>query len=88
MRIMRDLNYTERTGHGVLNIIKNYGKKTITINNDYVIVTLRFDEEVMMSHRIFSEPQNELQSEPQSEPKNIEEKNNFISKRESKNFQN
>ena len=80
MRIMRDLNYTERTGHGVPSIIKNYGKEAFTISDDYVIVTLPFDKEVMQSHIISSEPQNEPlnelfdphieKNEPQDEPQN------------------
>lgn len=46
MRILRDLGYAERTGHGVLKIVNKYGSKSFTFGDDYIIVTLPFDKEV------------------------------------------
>jgi len=43
MRIMRDLGYTERTGHGVPNIVSKYGEKAFTIEDEYILVTLPFN---------------------------------------------
>ena len=69
MRIMRDLGYAERTGHGIPKIIKLYGKKAFDINDNYIMVTLNFDEDVIDS--LNEETQNEsLNSE--NEPLNIE----------------
>ncbi len=49
MRILRDLGYVERTGHGVLKIIDKYGEKAFTFGDDYIIVTIPFDKEVASS---------------------------------------
>ena len=76
MRIMRDLGYAERTGHGIPKIIKLYGKKAFDINDNYIIVTLNFDEDVIDS--LNEETQNEslnIENEPlntENESLNIE----------------
>ena len=41
-KIMGQLGIVEQTGHGVLEIIKVYGKEAFTITNNNVIVTLKF----------------------------------------------
>jgi len=49
MRIMRDLNLAESTGHGVPNIVRVYGRGVFRITSSYINVTLPFDEEVLRS---------------------------------------
>lgn len=41
-KIMSQLGLVEQTGHGVPEIIKNYGKEAFTISGNYLNVTLRF----------------------------------------------
>jgi len=41
-KIMGQLGLIEQTGHGVLTIIKNYGKEAFTITDNNVVVTLKF----------------------------------------------
>ena len=47
MRILRDLGYVERTGHGVLSIIDKYGENAFCFGDDYIIVTLPFNKDVI-----------------------------------------
>lgn len=46
MRIFLSLDLVEHTGHGIPNIIKKYGKECIKITDNYVLVSLPFDEEI------------------------------------------
>jgi len=46
MRIFLSLDLVEHTGHGIPNIIKKYGKDCIRITDNYVLVTLPFDEKI------------------------------------------
>lgn len=41
-RIMGQLGYVEQTGHGVITILKAYGKEAFNITENNVVVTLRF----------------------------------------------
>ena len=47
MRILRDLDFAERTGHGVPQIISKYGKEAFEITDSFILVTLSYDSEVM-----------------------------------------
>ena len=47
MRIMRDLAFVERTGHGIPNVVRVYGKEAFEIADDYILVTLPYDKEVL-----------------------------------------
>ncbi len=47
MRILRDLDYAERTGHGIPQIIAKYGQNAFEITDQYILVTLPYDTEVM-----------------------------------------
>lgn len=58
MRILRDLGYVERTGHGVPNIISKYGKQAFQIYDSCINVVLPFDKGVLASKR--NEANNEL----------------------------
>ncbi len=49
MRVLRDLGYVERTGHGVPNILSKYGKSAFQIYDSCINVVLPFDEEVLKS---------------------------------------
>lgn len=44
---MRDLDFAERTGHGVPQIISKYGKEDFEITDSFILVTLPYDSEVM-----------------------------------------
>ncbi len=50
MRILSDLEYVEQTGHGIPEIVRNYGSEAFDINDNYINVTIHFDKEVMESH--------------------------------------
>lgn len=50
MRILSDLEYVEQTGHGIPEIVRNYGREAFEINDSYINVTIPFDKEVMESH--------------------------------------
>ena len=50
MRILSDLEYVEQTGHGIPEIVRNYGREAFDINDNYINVTIPFDKEVMESH--------------------------------------
>ena len=47
MRILRDLDFAERTGHGIPQIIGKYGKKVFNITDSFILVTLPFDSDVV-----------------------------------------
>lgn len=47
IRILRDLDFAERTGHGVPQIISKYGKEAFEITDSFILVTLSYDSEVM-----------------------------------------
>ncbi len=49
MRVLRDLGYVERTGHGVPNILARYGKEAFQIYESCINVVLPFDKEVLVS---------------------------------------
>jgi predicted HTH transcriptional regulator len=49
MRILRDLGYVERTGHGVPNILSKYGKDAFQIYDSCINVVLPFDKDVLYS---------------------------------------
>lgn len=54
MRIFSDLDYVEKTGFGVPEIIKHYGKKAFKFGKNYLIVTLPFDKNVRASFSLVS----------------------------------
>lgn len=71
MRILRDLGYVERTGHGVPNIIRKYGKKAFQIYESCINVVLPFDKDVFMSK---NEAEKEVENEAEKEvEKTLEE---------------
>lgn len=45
-KIMGQLGIVEQTGHGVPEIVKNYGKEAFEISDNYIKVTLRFPFEL------------------------------------------
>ena len=47
IRILRDLDFVERTGHGIPQIIGKYGKKVFNITDSFILVTLPFDSDVV-----------------------------------------
>ena len=47
IRILMDLDFAERTGHGVPQIISKYGKEAFEITDSFILVTLPYDSEVM-----------------------------------------
>lgn len=47
IRILRDLDFAERTGHGIPKIISKYGKEAFEITDSFILVTLPYDSEVM-----------------------------------------
>ena len=47
IRILRDLDFAERTGHGIPQIISKYGKEAFEITDSFILVTLPYDSEVM-----------------------------------------
>lgn len=49
MRILHDLEFVEQTGFGIPTIVKVYGEETFEFLDDFVMVTIPFDEEVMSS---------------------------------------
>lgn len=49
MRILRELEFVEQTGFGVPTILKAYGESAFNFLDNFVMVTIPFDEEVMMS---------------------------------------
>lgn len=49
MRVLRDLGYVERTGHGVPNILLKYGKEAFQIYDSCINVVLPFDKDVLAS---------------------------------------
>lgn len=49
IRVLRDLGFAERTGHGIPQIISKYGKETFEITDSFILVTLPYDMEVMSS---------------------------------------
>ena len=46
IRILRDLDFAERTGHGIPQIIAKYGKKAFNITDSFILVTLPYDSDV------------------------------------------
>lgn len=49
IRVLRDLDFAERTGHGIPQIISKYGKEAFEITDSFILVTLPYDMEVMSS---------------------------------------
>lgn len=47
IRILRDLDFAERTGHGIPQIISKYGKEAFKITDSFILVTLPYDSEVV-----------------------------------------
>ena len=47
IRILRDLDFAERTGHGMPQIIDKYGKKAFDITDSFILVTLPYDSDVV-----------------------------------------
>ncbi len=56
-RILRDLGYAERTGHGVPSITAQYGREAFEIEDSFVLVTIPFDKEVLSGLRSSGEGQ-------------------------------
>ncbi len=47
IRILRDLDFAERTGHGIPQITDKYGKKTFDITDSFILATLPYDSDVV-----------------------------------------
>lgn len=47
IRILRDLDFAERTGHGIPQIINKYGRKAFDITDTFILVTLPYDPDVV-----------------------------------------
>ena len=45
IRILRDLDFSERTGHGIPQIIAKYDKKAFNITDSFILVTLPHDSD-------------------------------------------
>ncbi len=60
MRILSDLKYVEQTGHGVPEIVRNYGEEAFDIDDHYLRVTIPFDKEVVRSHPKNANIENEI----------------------------
>lgn len=46
MKIFSDLDIVDHTGHGIPTIVERYGKDVFSINDNYILITFPFDEEV------------------------------------------
>lgn len=46
MKIFSDLDIVDHTGHGIPIIVERYGKDVFSINDNYILITIPFDEEV------------------------------------------
>mgnify|MGYP002523757741 CR=1 FL=1 len=53
-KILGQLGIVEQTGHGVLEIIKNYGREAFNITDNHVVVTLKFPFELKNEGNDFS----------------------------------
>jgi len=53
-KIMGQLGYVEQTGHGVLTIIRKYGRNAFKITDNNVIVTLKFPFEISSKNLKFT----------------------------------
>lgn len=47
IRILRDLDFAERTGHGIPQVIDKYGEGIFNITDSFILVTLPYDKEVV-----------------------------------------
>ena len=47
IRILRDLDFAERTGHGTPQIINKYERKAFDITDTFILVTLPYDPDVV-----------------------------------------
>ena len=47
MKIFSDLDIVDHTVHGILTIVEHYGKDIFSIQDNYILVTIPFDEEVL-----------------------------------------
>ena len=47
MKIFNQLDIVDHTGHGIPIIVEKYGKEAFEINDNYIMVTIPFDEDVM-----------------------------------------
>ncbi len=47
MKIFSDLDIVDHTGHGIPTIVGRYGKGVFNIQDNYILVTILFDEEVL-----------------------------------------
>lgn len=45
--MLRDLDFAERTGHGIPQIISKYGREAFEIADSFILVTLSYDTEVI-----------------------------------------
>ena len=52
MKIFSDLDIVDHTGHGVPIIIEKYGKEAFEIKDNYIIVTIPFNKQVMESQNV------------------------------------
>lgn len=50
MRVMQDLDIAEKTGHGNVLIVSKYGKDAFDIQDNYINVTIPFNEDVIKNH--------------------------------------
>lgn len=49
-KIFSQFDYVEQTGHGVITILSNYGKEAFDINENYILVTLKFPFNLEMNN--------------------------------------
>ncbi len=47
MKIFNQLDIVDHTGHGIPIIVDKYGKDSFEISDNYIMVTIPFDKEVM-----------------------------------------
>ena len=52
MRVLSDLKYVEQTGYGVPEVLKHYDKNVFDIEENYINVSIPYDEEVMTSMHV------------------------------------
>ena len=58
---MRDLDFAERTGHGIPQIIDKYGKKAFDITDSFILVTLPYNPDVVSKLNQNEHPDEQLE---------------------------
>lgn len=73
IRILRDLDFAERTGHGIPQIIAKYGKRAFDITESFILVTLPYNSEVISKLSKDEHPNEHPNEHPEVSSKNREE---------------